>query len=275
MIKSRLLIRDVNQFLLDWAPSSLAESWDPIGLQVGSLGEALRGIVVSLDPLEAAIWESVEHEANLLVTHHPLFFKPISALTDRTPVMRAARLATQMGVNILSFHTNLDATQDGLNDRLAAKLGLKKIRSWLPSRDPRLPKLGLGRIGEIPATSLRDWLPKLARQLKIPHLRFVGDPKHRVQRVAVMTGSGGNYFSEAKAAGADCLVTGDVKYHAALDAIAEGICLIDVGHHAGEIEMVPLVAARLRAWLKKRKKNILVHETRTSDDPFQFYPGKK
>ena len=265
-------VHTINQFLSHFAPPSLAEDWDNVGLQVGNLEDPLAGILVSLDITEAVLWEAVEHEVNLIITHHPLFFRPVSHLDDMQVPTRLARLATQMGINILSFHTNLDATREGLNDQLAKVLKLKSLKPLLPSRDKKNLRAGLGRIGTVTKTNLKDFSRRCAKNLCIKHLRLVGDPRHPIRRVAVMTGSGGGFFMDAKKAGADVLVTGDVKYHHALDALGEGMALIDVGHFAGEIPMVPLVAKRVRKFLRGKKSKLKVVETRMQADPFQFYP---
>ena len=270
-MKSSVPLRDIENFLNRLAPPSLAEDWDSVGLQVGSRAEKIHGIMVALDITEAALWEAVELDCNLLVTHHPLLFKPLKRLDDSTPASRCARLAAQMGMAILSFHTNLDAADGGLNQDLARKLKLRNLRPLLASRDRRHPKAGLGRIGSVAPTSLKAWIPKAATALGLKNLRYVGDPDHRLRRIAVMTGSGGGYFAEAKAAGADLLLTGDVKYHHALDALAEGIALVDVGHFAGEIGMLPLLARELRRWVKRRRGKLRVFESRSGSDPFHFW----
>lgn len=268
---SKLNVGALLNHLEKLAPPTLAEDWDNVGLQLGSLQEPVTGILVSLDVTEAVLWEAVENDANCLVTHHPLFFQPFKSLTEFQVPTRLARLATQMGINILSFHTNLDSTQSGLNDALAKTLKLSSVKVLMPAQDPKYSKAGLGRVGRLPKTTLKLLIPKVARALKITHLRYVGDPKHVVQKVAVMTGSGGGFFSEAKKAGADVLITGDVKYHQALDAMAEEIAMVDVGHYAGEIEMVRLVAKKIRAFLKKKSPMVRVWETRAQEDPFQFW----
>lgn len=270
-MKKKLRVQDAYEFLEKLAPSSLAEEWDPVGLQVGSLQDELHGVLVSLDPTEAALWEAVEHDCNLLVTHHPLFFKPLRRLDDRDPPSRCARLAAQMGINVVSFHTNLDATERGLNDQLATCLGLKSLKPLVPSRDPRHPRAGLGRVGQVRKTSLGKFVADVAKRLGIQNLRFVGNEKSPIQRVAVMTGSGSGYFNEAKAAGAEVLVTGDVKYHQALDALSEGVALIDIGHFAGEIGMVPWLTSELRGWARKRSFGSKIFASETGRDPFQFY----
>lgn len=265
-MKRSLRVQDVFDYLCDFAPPSLAETWDNVGLQAGSQRDKVRGVLVALDVTEEGLWEAAEHRANLLVTHHPLFFRPITALTDASPAMRQARLAVQLEINVLAFHTNLDATREGLNDQLAGMLRLARIKPLVPAPAGSPRGTGLGRLGSVAPTRLEPWLKKLARALGIAEFRCVGDPKHPVRKVAVMTGSGGSYVRQAKAAGADVLVTGDVKYHDALDALAEGIAVVDIGHWAGEIGMVSLVAGKL----KKRFPRLPVRESRAGADPFRF-----
>jgi putative NIF3 family GTP cyclohydrolase 1 type 2 len=149
-------------------------------------------------------------------------------------------------------------------------LKLRAVKSLIASRDKKIPKAGLGRIGKVPKTHLEKFLRHVAKNLSLKNLRYVGDPRHPITRVAVMTGSGGGFFLEAQRAGADVLITGDVKYHHALDALGCGIALIDIGHFAGEIGMVVLVAGKLRGFLRRKKSKLRVFETKVQSDPFQF-----
>src|SRR4030095_14408184 len=216
----KILVKDIHDFLFHFAPKSLAEDWDHVGLQTGSLRGELKGVFVSLDVTEAVLKEAKGRGANLVVTHHPLFFG------KRKPRSPLVLLARRLKIHILSFHTNLDSTREGLNDLLASKLGLKNLRPLVPSKNRKLKAMGLGRVGRIPKTSLKNFSRQVGRALRLKDFRIVGADDSPVRTVAVMTGSGAGYFREAKKAGADVLVTGDAKYHTALDALAEGIALI-------------------------------------------------
>jgi len=264
-------VKDVLDFLNRFAPPSLAEDWDNVGLQTGSSREKVKGILVALDVTERVLQEAIRVGANVIITHHPLFFRSIQRLDDSTVAQRLAKTAIQKDLHVLSFHTNLDSTQDGLNDLLGKKLVLQKVRVLIPSRDPKYPRAGLGRIGSLGKTSLRDFLKQVSRALNLKNLRYVGNLDRVLQKVAIMTGSGAEYFPEAKKAGAEVLVTGDAKYHGALDAFAEGMALIDVGHFASEIGMVPLVAEKLRRWSKQKRLGIKIFETAVQEDPFRFW----
>src|SRR5262249_8935542 len=161
----QILVKDVYGMLCRFAPLSLAEDWDNVGLQVGRMNEKVRGILVALDVTETVLQEGERLGANLLITHHPLFFRGVSRLDDSTPSMRLVRAAVEKRIHILSFHTNLDATREGLNDLLAARLKLKGIRPLSPSRDPKIKHAGLGRVGRVPKTTLKKFVVQVGRAL--------------------------------------------------------------------------------------------------------------
>ncbi len=285
-----ITVKDVYHFLCQWAPLSLAEDWDPVGLQVGSLKNEVKGILVALDVTQAVLEETKKKKCNLLITHHPLMGR-LQGLAWHHPPHRAggagrvdfprfdphsiparlAKKAKQQKINILSFHTNLDSTEEGLNDLLAQQLKLKNLKPLMKSRNKEFPKAGIGRIGSMAPIPLKQFLKHVSRCTKLKHFRYVGDLNRKIKKVAVVTGSGAGYFLQAKKKGADVLVTGDVKYHTALDALAEGIILIDIGHFAGEIGMVDLVLNKLKNGLPLSHKRISIYPTRAQVDPFDFW----
>jgi len=105
-------------------PADLAEEWDNIGLQVGDPSASVSRVLVALDPSAAAVAAAQACGAQLLVTHHPLLFKPLRRLTPDDPVGRVVWQAVQHGVAIISAHTNLDSAPSGLNYWLADRFGL-------------------------------------------------------------------------------------------------------------------------------------------------------
>lgn len=261
-------IKEVHDFLCKFAPLSLAEEWDNVGLQLGSFKKNVTGILVALDVTEAVLEEAVQLKANLLITHHPLFFKSLKKLDDSNVTSRLAKFAIENKINILSFHTNLDSTKEGLNDLLANRLELKKIKPLILSQNSKDKKVGMGRIGEHAPLLLKNLAEKIQKKLCLSSVRLVGDPRKAIRQVALVTGSGSGYFLEAKKRGADVLITGDVKYHTALDALSEQICLIDIGHFGSEIGMVHLIAEKLKKWAKNKRCSLQIFETKAQQDPF-------
>ena len=104
----------------------------------------------------------------------------------------------------------------------------------------------MGRVGNLPeAVDLRTLAVAIRDALPSPEARFCGRAEQRISRVAVLGGSGMSAVPDALAAGADVLVTGDVRHHAALDALELGLAVIDAGHHATEVAAMPAFAQRV------------------------------
>lgn len=151
-------VSDIIKIVDTIAPNSLAESWDNIGLQVGKRDWLVRKIQVSLDPLPEVVEAACKDKVDLLITHHPLIFKPLSALDFDTPVGSVLRMAVEHEMAIYSAHTNLDSAIGGINDILAERMALKNIRP-------------LGEATGIPEQlKLVFYLPKGLERNVIPHL---------------------------------------------------------------------------------------------------------
>jgi len=211
------------------APLALAESWDRPGLQVGSLDAPVARVLIALDPTPSVVEEAARRGADLIVTHHPLFLHPPTCLDWATPVGRTVRLLAREGLSLYSAHTNLDRVSGGVSDWLADRLGLGKVRPLQPV--PGWEGAGTGRVGTISRPEpLGEWARWAADVLGSECARLTGDPERIVSRVAVCGGSGTSLWPEALAAGADVLVTGDLKHHVALDASDAGVAVLDLGH---------------------------------------------
>ncbi len=210
------------------APLSLAEPWDRPGLQVGHPRAPVSSVLIALDPSPSTVAEARRRGADLLLTHHPLFLKPLERLNLAEPLGEVVRNLVAGGIGLYAAHTNLDRAPGGVNDWLARRLGLRGVEPFGQAA-PERP--GLGRVGSLPGpVALGEWAEQAAGRLGCRAPRLVGDPAAVVERVAVCGGSGASLWPEALGAGAQVLVTGDVKHHPALDALAGGMALLDLGH---------------------------------------------
>ncbi|MCC6158276.1 MAG: Nif3-like dinuclear metal center hexameric protein [Deltaproteobacteria bacterium] len=126
-------IGDIISRLDSLYPPTLAEEWDNVGLLVGSPGAEARGVAAALEATAETIGEAARIGANLLVTHHPLLFKPLSAIRFDRPVGALIADAVRRDVAIFVIHTNADWAEGGLNDRLANSLGLTDVRPLEPT----------------------------------------------------------------------------------------------------------------------------------------------
>ncbi len=254
-------IGDVLRIVERVVPEALAEEWDNPGLQVGSLDRSATGIILSLDADIAMLDKAREVGANIAITHHPLFFNPIRRLDFETPAGRIIERAVIDKMTLYSVHTNLDVMNGGINDTLADRVGLLNKRSFA----------NMGRIGEVASTeTLESIAVRMKSDFSLPHVAIVGDLMHRITRIAVCGGSGGSLVKEAAENGADLLITGDVKYHAAKDAELYGIAVMDIGHFVSESIVLPVLAAIINEALVKEGIDIGLH-IHWGRDPLRVY----
>lgn len=331
-----VLVSDVLDVLETIAHRRFAFNWDKVGLQVGNRETPVEKAVVSLDRSLGAIHHAIESNAQLLLTHHPLIFDPISTVTSDTYEGRAIQKLIFYGISHICAHTNWDAAPGGINDVLASQLGLQKIRDFGSSAGEDVFKIvvfapleaserivddcaliGAGSIGkytrcafqtagqgtfdasqessphlgnpgerttvdeariemvcpshlisgvtkaireahpyEEPAFDIYPLRPGKGQQAgRIGHLQtpmslrefsnFVddalattsltwGEQNHTIRTVAVVGGAADGEWRSAQAAGADILVTGEVKQHVALEASESGFAIMSAGHYATE-----------------------------------------
>lgn len=326
--------------VLEWinriAPWRSAYEGDPVGLQVGSKDSPVRKALVSLDRSDSAASRAAEIGAELWVTHHPLFFRPLARLSPETEEGRLALFLAQRGISLVSAHTNWDAARGGVNDTLAELLGLRDVRAFGPSgpsnesklvvfvpeasvealidalaaagcgeiglyrrcaffgagtgtfqalegsnptvgqvgRVEKLPEIRLemlvpnerleraigalrhahpyeepaydviplgdrkpwpiGRIGQLTEPLRLEDLARLANRVLGTRCSTWGSSDRAVRRLAVVGGSGDDLWQDAQRAGADALLTGEVRQHHGLSASESGFALLSAGHYATE-----------------------------------------
>ena len=240
-------VADILKYIETIAPPYMAESWDNAGLLCGRKFNAVRKILVALDPFATVIDEAIELGADLIVTHHPLIFGgELKAVNENTETGRCLLTLMENGIAAINAHTNLDMAPGGVNDVLAKKLALVNIRVANPSgTDEAGRQWGLIRMGEVPEQPLESFLNRVKTLLGCEGLRYVdgGKPVHKV---CVGGGRCGGFITEAVKHGCDTFVTADVKYNQFRTAHELGVNLIDAGHFHTENPTMPIVAEKLR-----------------------------
>ena len=229
-------VNDILQFVETLAPGELKMDWDNVGLLCGSKNAEVTRILVALDPFEGVCKEAADTGAQLIVTHHPLVFQAPTAITDETSVGRSIMLLCRHGISAINAHTNLDCAEGGVNDVLAARLGLETIT----------PINNLLRMGEVTEQPLPEFLATVKKNLGCKGLRYVDSGKP-VHKVAVGGGSCAGGMMEAIDAGCDTFVTADIKYNQFWDAHDLGLNLIDAGHFHTENPVVAVLAEKIAA----------------------------
>ena len=243
-------VEDVLQYVQQLAPAALAEDWDNVGALVDCGGD-VTSILVALDITEEVVAEAEYQGCQLIVSHHPVIFKPLRQLTRRDVPYRMIK----KNISAVCAHTNLDAAEGGVNDILCRLFGVA---------DPK-PFDKIGRVGRLTRPSSAQQLAQACQETLGAHVKLV-DAGRPVTALAVVGGSGGDMLEAAAAAGADALLTGEASHHDAIDARRMGLSLIVAGHYCTEFPVVAVLADKLA----RRFNGVRVLASRRSRDPFTY-----
>ncbi len=225
------LVEDIIEVMDEYAPCSLAEDFDTVGLQVGNRKSGVTGILVTLDVRDETIEEAIDKKCNLIVSHHPLFLGGIKQIDYSTPIGHRISKLILNGISLFVSHTNFDICDVGTNDALFEKLHLKN-KEYLNDDN------NLGRVGTLKnETTLKNYVQLVKERLNLSHVRVVGLEDTIIKKVSICTGSGGYYnlMDLSKKKGADLYITGDLTYHKMQYAEDIGLSIIDGTHYYTEI----------------------------------------
>ena len=226
-------VKDIAKAIEDFAPKELQESYDNTGLQVGDPEMNVSAVLLCLDVTEEIMAEARRRQCNMIVSHHPLLFSGLKQITGADPTQRIVAEAILHGIAIYSSHTNLDSAFEGVSYELAHMLGMSDVHPLMPSNLGN--ETGLGVIGSVSPTPTLEFLRKVKDTFNVPHLRYSAvSPQLVVRRVAICGGSGASLIRNATAAGADVLLTGDLKYHD-FTSYGHALVLADIGHYESEL----------------------------------------
>jgi dinuclear metal center YbgI/SA1388 family protein len=262
-------------------PQRLAEEWDNVGLQIGDPRWPVRRIWVALDPSPEVVKSACAEDVDLLITHHPLIFRPLKSIDFDTPGGSIIQMASQHQLAIFSAHTNLDIVRDGVNDVLAKRLGLKHLKILQPVKtlealqaddsplNGEAAAHGIGRVGSLAKpTSLTSLALMVKKKLKLNFAKITGNPELKVTRVAICSGSGSSLIQAFFSSDAQAYISGDIRYHDARDAESANRGIIDIGHFASEHLMVEALAHHLKRILNKEGIKTKVDACNIEKDPF-------
>ena len=260
-------VADILKYVETLAPTYMKMVWDNVGLLCGSRETPVTKVLVALDPFEGVCREAAEWGAELIVTHHPIIFDPLKSVTEETTVGRSIMTLCRHGISAVNAHTNLDCAPGGVNDVLAATLGLNDVETIPPFfRDDQGRQWGLLRRGRVEAQSLSQFLEIVKSSLNAEGLCYVDGGKP-VRLVAVGGGHCSDELMSAFEAGCDTFVTADIKYNEFWDAQTLGMNLIDAGHFATETPVVAVLAEQIAAEFP----GIQVKISETHRDCMKFY----
>ena len=209
----------------DIADPSLCSDWDNPGLIVGDSGADIRRILIALDATDEVIDEAVQHQADMILTHHPLIFRGLKKVNDKDFTGRRIIRLIQNGIACFAMHTNFDVSCMG--EEAADRLGLKDAVILQYTDEPQ----GFGRVGDLARPMHVYELCDLVKErFDLEYVKVFGDLQTLIRRAAIMPGSGASAIDDAVRTGAEVLITGDIDHHEGIDSVEKGLTIIDAGH---------------------------------------------
>lgn len=255
-------IREIIDALERFAPLPLQDDYDNSGLQVGTTETEVSGVLLCLDVTLQVVDEAIRNGCNMIISHHPLLFRPLKKLTDDN-IGSIVMDAVRAGVTLYASHTNLDNAGKGVNMRIAQVLGLQDIRPL----DEQADGNGAGVIGLFNEPLTEQQLLSLVKEkFGVACIRHNGQLGRPIRRMSVCGGAGAFLMDKAVAAGADAFMTGEIGYHRffGYDGI---IKLIEAGHYESEQFTVDLLADILHESFPGLK----VVKTASKTNPINYY----
>ena len=241
----RVTVGEIISYMEERYPPETAESWDKVGLIVGGRNDEAARVLLAVDPVPEVVAQAVDGGYDLLITHHPLYLRGTSYVSDDDAKGRMVRDLIRAGVGLYAAHTNGDVNRGGVADALAELFGLEQTRPLVPGEEQGV---GLGRIGTVRPQKLSEFARLVADRLPAgPAGVYVGGDLDRViSVVAVSGGSGDSFLDTVGELGADVYVTADLRHHPSSEHLMNrGPALICGSHWATEWPWLPHLARQL------------------------------
>ncbi|MCR4892152.1 MAG: Nif3-like dinuclear metal center hexameric protein [Lachnospiraceae bacterium] len=246
---------EIIRALFELAPERYAEEWDNVGLLVGRPDKKVKKICLAVDATDEVIEQAHQEGADMLLTHHPMIFHPLKKITSEDFVSRRVVELIRDDISYCAMHTNFDISCMG--KAAAERLGLLDCQVLQPVIEEKgevecsAPSgggdhiryeieekplvLGYGRVGRLQdSMSLSECADLVRERFSLPGVRVFGKAEESVETIAILPGSGGSFVADAISCDADVLITGDIGHHQGIDAVMQGISVIDAGHYGIE-----------------------------------------
>lgn len=228
-----MICKDIINIIEGVYTKDAALAFDNVGLLAGRSGKEVKRIFLALDATDEMIDMAEEMNADMLITHHPLIFSPLKRVTDEDFISRRVVKLIQKDISYYAMHTNYDVL--GMAELAGNLFELKDAAVLDETFEQEGRAEGIGRVGCLKETvSLEQCCELVKTKLLLDSVKVFGDLKSPVKRIAVSPGAGKSEIANAVSKGADVLITGDIGHHEGLDALAQGLMIIDAGHYGTE-----------------------------------------
>lgn len=225
-----MLCQDIINILEKQSPTEYALSWDNVGLLVGRRDKDVKKIMLAVDATLDVCEKAVSDKVDMIITHHPMIFSGVKRINTDTAIGKKIMLLAKNDISCYAMHTNFD-TIGGMAKLASNMLGLKELEVLEETMDGE----GIGQIGcvECPV-SLQELAENVKKQFGLKNVIIYGDTSKIIDRVAVCPGSGKSVIDISIKKNAECLITGDIGHHDGIDAVDEGLVIIDASHYGVE-----------------------------------------
>lgn len=264
-------LKTIIEYIEEWAPKNIVDGWDNTGFQIGREEKDINNILIALDLDETIAKKAIEGQVDLIITHHPIIFKPLKSIVNTNPIEKLILRLIQNDIAVYNAHSNLDLAIGGVSDVLAEKLGLENTINlkeiFHGEKNNEKIVYGYGKIGVVEDIQIEEFIKKVKISLNIEDLIVYGHVNRNINKLAICGGSGSDFIEDAYNLGADLYITGDIKYHEAQFAYERGLTLIDIGHFHSEKFILPAI----KEYLEKKFKNLNIEVVMEASLPKQIY----
>ncbi|MFV0424664.1 MAG: Nif3-like dinuclear metal center hexameric protein [Bacilli bacterium] len=207
---------------------NLAEDYDNIGLLIGDENLEVKKVFTSLDIDFEICMEAVDNGCNVIVSHHPLFaFDPLKKIDYNLYSGKLVKFIVENNLNIIAMHTNVDNMNASVSKWIAEDLGFETINYFSVENEKS--------IGVVCSVDLKYHELLESLDNKYGSVNYIGDPRKRVSKIAIVGGSGSFLLDDFGSSDIDVFITGDIKYHDFHDMYKLDKCVVDIGHFAENV----------------------------------------
>lgn len=238
MIKTDYIISKIEKY----ASLELAESWDNSGWQIDLGHDYTNKVLIALSLTRDVLEQAITNDCDLIITHHPLIFNSMKKITN--PLILET---IKNNICVYCAHTNLDKTYGSTTDALCGVLGIQNLVTV-----DEFVKISHLK-DEI---ALNQFISNVKQAMNLEQVKLINPSNiETVKNVAICAGAGGSFIDVLRNYDVDLYITGDIKFHKALEV--DGFAVLDIGHFESELPVLPLI----QGLIAKTKVDVMIaHE---------------
>ncbi len=256
-----MLLKNLEKKLDGLLMPQTSYEWDNSGLLIGEMQKDINSVMITLEIDEKVMIEAIDKKIDMIISHHPLIFKPKKNLKDSDKNSLIIMQLIKNNIAVYVAHTNYDIIKGGLNDYLAKLIGLSDIMTLYSDEEPQIGRCGILKN----KMTAEEFSEHLIKTTDVKNFRMVKSSDKPLEKIGLVTGAGIDYIINAINSGCDTFITGDVKYHEAQHAKELGINIFDIGHYASEIHFNISMKEFLEAYLDVKLRFVVTDKL---EDPF-------